>query len=657
MSPEKWQQVSAMFKSALDQPHDARGVFLEKACSGNTSLRKQVEALLAAHEQAESFFDKPVVEISTQEESGKIVGSYRVIELLGAGGMGEVYLAEDLRLGRKVALKLLPAHFLRHQEQVRRFQQEARVISALNHPNILTVYEFGYDEARPFIAAEFIEGETLRDKLFQSLSIENALMIVEQIANALIAAHASGIVHRDIKPENVIVREDGVVKVLDFGLAKLTEGDDANSATDPEAVTRILLQTTPGMVIGTVSYMSPEQARGLSVDERTDVWSLGVLLCELITGKLPFNAPTRADAMVAILEREPGLDKVPVGLQSIIRKTLKKDKNERYQSIAEFLADLQNLKDVSSGSFSNSFVTTGKGFHHTTIEEKKSRFLNKKMIVALSLFLIVALSLSFFYVRRARLSSSASNDKAATAILKPYSEMDEEEKKAFIKQQAFHISDMMSEHTTELSDEAIRTIKQYVDFYVSRVDNKSTKAFHESLSDIYERAAQYAPLINRAFKERSIPPIAGLYVAMIEAEYKQCEESPSGSKGAFQFRKETAVHYNLNWDDVCDIEKAAPAAARYIEDSIVDFGDDSKSMTLVLLSFNRGGQTVRNDLRLLRASGQKERSFWTMFNNADKLDQQFQGEGKHYVPKFFAAAIIGENPSAFGLNIKPLSQN
>lgn len=648
-----------MFKSALDQPCDARGVFLDKVCSGNSSLRKQVEALLAAHEQAESFFDKPVVEVSSsqEEESGKVIGSYRVIELLGAGGMGEVYLAEDLRLGRKVALKLLPAHFLRHQEQVRRFQQEARVISALNHPNILTVYEFGYDESRPFIAAEFIEGETLRDKLAQPLSIENALSTVEQIANALIAAHASGIIHRDIKPENVIVREDGFAKVLDFGLAKLTESEEAADATDPEAVTRILLHTTPGMVIGTVSYMSPEQARGLSVDERTDIWSLGVLLCELITGRLPFNAPTRADAMVAILEREPNLDNVPPELQTIIRKSLKKDKKERYQSIAQFLSDLQRLKDVSSGSFSTSFTTTSSRFHHATIEEKKHRFLNKNLIVGLSLLLIVVSSLSVFYIRRVRVSSSASNDKAVTAIIKPYSEMNEEEKKAFIKQQAFHISDMMSEHTTELSDEAIRTIKQYVDFYVARADNNSTKAFHESLSIIYERAAQYAPSINRAFKERDIPSIVGLYVAMIEAEYKQCEESPSGSKGAFQFRKETAANYNLNWEDVCNIEKAAPAAARYIEDSIVDFGDDSKSMTLVLLSFNRGGQAVRDDLRMLRASGQKERSFWTMFDNADKLDQQFQGEGKHYVPKFFAAAIIGENPSAFGLKIKPLSQN
>lgn len=658
---ERWQQISEVFKSALEQPHEARSLFLDKACEGNSSLREQVENLLAAHEEAGSFFEKPVVEISTQEESGKVIGSYRVIELSGAGGMGEVYLAEDLRLGRKVALKLLPAHFLTQQEQVRRFQQEARVISALNHTNILTVYEFGYSESRPFIAAEFIEGETLREKLAQTLSIEDALSIVEQIANALIAAHASGIVHRDIKPENIMLRrEDSLVKVLDFGLAKLTESEETKNSSDPEAVTRILLQTTPGMIMGTVSYMSPEQARGLSVDERTDVWSLGIVFYELVTGKLPFAAPTRADALVAILEREPALDDVPIGLQTIIGKCLKKVRNERYQTAKEFLSDLEKLKDISNGSFANMFSMTNRDFQHNTSEQKKNenRFFNKKTFAVLSLLLIAILSFSVFYVRRESVSSLTPN-KTNTVTQQPqklYSEMSEEEKKAYIKQQAFRISDMMSEQTTELSDNAVMTIKQHLDAYASRMDNTSNQAFRDNLHAVYERAAQNAPIINRAFKTSSISPIVGLYVAMIESEYRECEESPIGAKGQFQFLKQTAQRYNLSWEDVCKIEKSAPAAAKMFEGDSAELGTDAKSMTLVLLSYNRGSGRVREDLRMLRSLGEKERSFWVMFENADKLDQQFQQESKYYVPKFFAAAIIGENPTAFGLKIKPLSQ-
>lgn len=660
MSVGNWQQISAVFKSALEQPHEARGLFLDKACEGNASLREQVEKLLAAHEEAGSFFEKPVVGISTQEEEcGEIIGSYRVIELLGAGGMGEVYLAEDLRLGRKVALKLLPAHFTSQQEQFRRFQQEARVISALNHPNILTVYEFGYSESRPFIAAEFIEGKTLREEMSQPASIEDALRIIEQIANALIAAHTSGIVHRDIKPENIMLRrEDALVKVLDFGLAKLTESEETKNSSDPEAVTRILLQTTPGMVMGTVSYMSPEQARGLSVDERTDVWSLGIVFYELVTGRLPFAAPTRADALVAILERKPALDNLPIELQEIIGRCLKKDGNKRYQTVTEFLSDLQKLKDVSNGSFAKSFSMTSRDFQHTTNKQKKNgnRFFNKKTFAVLSLLLIAVLSFSIFYFRRESVTSSNNTNVAIQQTQKLYAQMSEEEKKAFIKQQSFRISNMMSEQTAELSDDAVKTIKQHLDAYASRTDNTSTQAFRENLNVIYERAAQNAPVINRAFKASSISPIVGLYVAMIESEYRECEESPIGAKGQFQFLKQTARRYNLSWEDICKIEKSAPAAAKMFEDDSAELGTDAKSMTLVLLSYNRGSVRVREDLRMLRSLGEKERSFWIMFENADKLDRQFQQESKHYVPKFFAAAIVGENPFAFGLKIKPLSE-
>src|SRR5258708_25227778 len=218
--------------------------------------------------------------------------------------MGEVYLAEDINLGRKAALKLLPATFTRDETRVRRFQQEARAASALNHPNILTIYEIGESGGAQFIATEYITGETLRGRMAHArLSLLESLDLATQVASALSAAHASGIAHRDIKPENVMLRPDGYLKVLDFGLAKLTEREAIEN--DPEAPTKLNVNTAPGLIMGTASYMSPEQARGLRVDARTDVWSLGVMLYEMIAGRVPVECETPRDAIAALLKTEP----------------------------------------------------------------------------------------------------------------------------------------------------------------------------------------------------------------------------------------------------------------------------------------------------------------------------------------------------------------
>ena len=259
--------------------------------------------------------------------------------------MGEVYLAEDTQLGRPVALKLLPADVTRDEDRLRRFQQEARATSALNHPNILTIYEIGLSEGTHFIATEFIDGTTLRARLAQSrMEVDEVLDVSLQVASALSAAHEAGIVHRDIKPENIMVRRDGYVKVLDFGLAKLTE-QRANSS--PTALT--LADTGPGIVIGTVTYMSPEQARGLRVDERTDIFSFGVVLYEMLAGHAPFGGPTPSDVIVSILDREPQplirlKPDVSPELQRIVTKALAKERGERYQTVKEMSADLREFK-------------------------------------------------------------------------------------------------------------------------------------------------------------------------------------------------------------------------------------------------------------------------------------------------------------------------
>jgi TolB-like protein/pimeloyl-ACP methyl ester carboxylesterase/Tfp pilus assembly protein PilF/predicted Ser/Thr protein kinase len=273
---------------------------------------------------------------------------YRIINQLGAGGMGEVYLAEDTRLERKVALKLLPAEFTKDPERVRRFEQEARAASALNHPNIITIYDIGQADGVHFIATEFIEGQTLRQRLASGrMMVGEALTAALQVAEALQAAHAAGIIHRDIKPENLMLRPDGYVKVLDFGLAKLTE--PAAPTCDTEAPTAAGVSTEPGVVMGTVRYMSPEQMRGQKVDARTDLFSFGVVLYEMIAGRAPFAGATTADVIAALLDKEPPplaryAPEVPVELECILSRALRKDRERRYQTVSDLLVDLKGLK-------------------------------------------------------------------------------------------------------------------------------------------------------------------------------------------------------------------------------------------------------------------------------------------------------------------------
>jgi serine/threonine protein kinase/Flp pilus assembly protein TadD len=277
------------------------------------------------------------------------VSHYRILEKLGVGGMGEVYLAEDMKLGRKVAIKILSQEYTTNRDRLHRFEQEASAASNLNHPNILTIHEVGNDDGRHYIATEFIDGVTLRRKASGSqLEMPEILDIAIQVASALEEAHAAGIVHRDIKPDNIMVRRNGYVKVLDFGLAKLTETVD-RSPLDNEAATRVMVQTDAGVVMGTSHYMSPEQARGKPVDARSDIWSLGVVIYELVAGRTPFEGETSTDVIVAITQKEPPplarfAPNVPAELDWIVMKALRKDRDERYQTVKELLTDLRRLK-------------------------------------------------------------------------------------------------------------------------------------------------------------------------------------------------------------------------------------------------------------------------------------------------------------------------
>ncbi|MEK6300022.1 MAG: protein kinase [Acidobacteriota bacterium] len=279
---------------------------------------------------------------------GARLGPYEILSSIGAGGMGEVYLAQDVRLERNVAIKLLPLQFTANAESVRRFEREAKSASALNHPNIITIYEIGEANGSRYIAAEYIEGKTLRQHFRRErMSLREALDVATQVASALSAAHRAGIIHRDIKPENVMLRPDGYVKVLDFGLVKLSEERTIVLADDTYTINET---TEPGKVMGTVRYMSPEQARGQTVDARSDIFSLGVMLYEMITGCAPFEGESVADIFAAILQEEPlpianHLTDVPKELQSVVSKALKKERKHRYQEMSDLIADLNNLRE------------------------------------------------------------------------------------------------------------------------------------------------------------------------------------------------------------------------------------------------------------------------------------------------------------------------
>ncbi len=356
MQPERWQEIDRLFHEALECEPPDRARFLENACSGDETLRQEVAELISSHEQSDTFIETPASGLAAELlarsgaglEVGQTIGRYEIASVLGAGGMGEVYLANDSQLRRQVALKLLPAHFTIDAERVRRFEQEARAVSALNHPNIVTIHEIGREGDSQFIVTEFVQGQTLRQRMDESpMTARLVLDVAIQVTGALESAHAAGIVHRDIKPENIMLRTDGYVKVLDFGLAKLTETESPTIEVAALALAKV--QTRSGLVIGTATYMSPEQARGLDVDERSDIFSLGIVIYEMLAGRVPFDGETPSDVIVSILEREPPplsnySPEVPLELEWMVRKALAKDREERYQTVKELQIDLRRLR-------------------------------------------------------------------------------------------------------------------------------------------------------------------------------------------------------------------------------------------------------------------------------------------------------------------------
>ena len=350
MTPERYQKVDRLCRAALELEPAERASYLAAACGDDEEVRREVESLLGY--EAASFLDRSVLELvaQAQAEESSILhfnqqsGRYRLLSLLGKGGMGEVYLAHDLQLERQVAIKMLPAELTGDDEWVRRFEQEARAASALNHPNIITIHEIGETTARRYVVMEYVAGQTLRQRLAalpnRRLELTEALGVAVQVGSALEAAHDAGITHRDVKPENVMVRADGLVKVIDFGLAKQT--GLRTSDGDVGAPRHVEASTANGRILGTPSYMSPEQARGEKVDARTDIFNLGILLHEMLAGQAPFAGTSANEVIAAILRDEPApIPGIAPELWSIIHKALQKERTERYPAMRDMVADLK----------------------------------------------------------------------------------------------------------------------------------------------------------------------------------------------------------------------------------------------------------------------------------------------------------------------------
>lgn len=361
---ESWDQIKEIFSASLDVPVAERERFVSERCSGDEDVFREVMALIAANRD-DSFLERSAVldasdiysddakgrsDKRTADQSGRIIRDrYRIERLLGRGGMGEVYLAEDLKITRKVALKLLHPDRIASRESLKRFANEAKAVSGLNHPNIVTIYEFDHaEDGSLFISAEYVKGRTLNDEIANGIDPARAIEIALQTSSALVAAHSEGIIHRDIKPENIMIRPDGFIKVLDFGLAKLSAISNNIPQANSAELRRDKNDTRPGLVMGTAAYMSPEQARGMHVDERTDIWALGVVIFEMLTGRRPFNGDTTADILVSVLTKEPEplvsiFQEVPPDLIRLVEKALRKDASERYRSAVEMRSELEEI--------------------------------------------------------------------------------------------------------------------------------------------------------------------------------------------------------------------------------------------------------------------------------------------------------------------------
>jgi serine/threonine-protein kinase len=513
MSEEYWDRLQELFYAAAALEPAERVAYLDQACRGDESLRRRIESLLQSHDQQNLFIDSPAYQAAAEMlvqdphlRTGQLISHYKVLSLLGQGGMGQIYLAEDTKLKRKVSLKFLSPKFAEDRERVLRFEQEARAISALNHPNILTIHEIGEIQRVQFIAGEFIDGETLRKRLSPTIDIDEAIDVSIQVAAALVAAHRLNIVHRDIKPENIMIRrDDGLVKVLDFGLAKISAAPGTSSdfvAADPE--TELKVQTQEGLLLGTVAYMSPEQARGQKVDQRTDIWSLGVVLYEMVAGCTPFTAGSSHEIISAILSKDPlpplarYRRPVPHRLEEIVEKAIAKNRDERYQTSQDLLIDLKRLKqslefEADLERSASSGATTRDESEGASVQTQPAslktltagasgagkilpHFTHKRLFATLITLALICVLAAFAYEWRLRHASASDQIQIKSLAVLPLKSFDTSENYL-----GLGITDAIIRRTSQTGELTVRPTSAVLKYF--KTDTDSLQAAHQLNAD------------------------------------------------------------------------------------------------------------------------------------------------------------------------------
>jgi len=395
LTPERWRQIEQLYHAALELRPEEREAFLDEACASDDELRREVVSLIASHNRVETFISAPpgdvIGALMAERQSGSMIGRtlghYRLDSLLGAGGMGEVYRARDLRLDRDVAVKILPERLAGDPEALRRFEREAKAVAALSHPNILAIYDFGVEAGVSYAVTELLKGETLRERLNRSpLDWRETVEVGAAIADGLAAAHAKNIIHRDLKPANIFLTADGGVKILDFGIARIKRVVSPEAETATSTLTGT---TAPGVVMGTIGYMSPEQVRGQKAEAPSDLFSLGCVIYEMLSRQCPFARNTAAETIAAILKEEPPplrsiTGEIPAELKRIIGKMLRKDSGQRYQTATEVVTELREIeKEAGIGR-------GGGGNNDQTIKPKPRAGVGRAAGIALSAIILLA---------------------------------------------------------------------------------------------------------------------------------------------------------------------------------------------------------------------------------------------------------------------------
>ncbi|MBK6426520.1 MAG: protein kinase [Blastocatellia bacterium] len=689
VTPERWAVVKSVFHAVLDAAQSEREALLAERCGSDAELLAEVRAMLASHDGADGFLergDSGAVTLSIgsgsndaawvlecprcnatwpggtvmcpddgeplEEDPAKLVGrtldgTYRLEELVGQGGFGMVFRARHELLGDRVAIKILKRELAASPDVVRRFVREGRVARSIHHDNVVAIHDLrSTSSGIVFLVMEYLEGRTLRDELRRNgrLPLGQVIDVVEQIADGLDAAHELGVVHRDLKPENVMLSGEGAelrAKICDLGLAVLVEGSESGTAAN---------LTVPGQHLGSPRYMSPEQWGVLlpegepRIDHRTDVYSLGVLAAEAITGTPPFDGEgvwavreshLRPERAVSVADVEGASAEVA----RILEQAMARDREGRFRSAGDFARALREAAETTPDS------------SHVPLTSAERRHL----VPAVALLLVsgVVAFGSVYALWRPWPSSEPTPGTSAAAPVraKQYADMTETEKLAFVDERARAVSVLLDGREYRFPPDVRQSIKRAVDRYAARIGSTSTTIGREDIDKVLARGRPHAPFLAETFEKEGLPPILGLYLPMIESEFRTDAVSSIGARGMFQMMPSTAAKYGISESELESVERSGPIAARYPREQFEEFSGDRMGIALGLVAYNLGPRDVRTYLAEVVAldDAEAEMRFWAMAGNSgfDSIDNR---ETPKYVTTFFAAAIVGENPEAFGFS-------